>query len=133
MSLPTARLVWHCPYLSVFTSDDGIVHGPNYREFCLMRLDGESWETDDYVKTNLQVMKLDGFVDWDTWKAKNKEGFDCKILLRRNGNIITVNTADNDVELKNTVNVLDENVHDLYLALTGDQVAITNIKISTEN
>ena len=133
MSLPTARLVWHCPYLSVFTSDDGIVKGKNYREFCLMRLDGESWETDDYVTTSPLVSKLDGFEDWDIWKAKNREGFDCTINVHRQGNLITVYTVDNFVELKNTINITDENVHDLYLALTGDQVALTNIRITPCN
>jgi len=129
MSLPTARLVWHCPYISLFTSDDGMVKGKNYREFCLMRLDGESWITDDYVKTNPLSNKLDGFEDWDTWKAKNREGFDCEIRVQRSGNTIVLHTCDNDIDLKNTISILDENIKDLYIALSGDQVALTNINI----
>ncbi|MBQ6232642.1 MAG: HD-GYP domain-containing protein, partial [Clostridia bacterium] len=43
MSLPTARLVWHCPFISVFSSDDGRVNGANFREYMLLRLDGENW------------------------------------------------------------------------------------------
>ena len=132
MSLPTARLVWHCPYISLFTSADGIVKGKDYREFCLMRLDGESWETDDFVTTSPSVSKLDGFEDWDIWKSKNREGFDCTINVHRIGNQVTIYTIDNFIEFKNTINITDENVHNLYLALTGDQVALTNIRITPE-
>ncbi|MBR5165178.1 MAG: hypothetical protein IKW87_06440 [Ruminococcus sp.] len=44
MSLPTARLVWHCPFLNVFGADDGKVFGENYHDYMLVRLDGECWE-----------------------------------------------------------------------------------------
>ena len=43
MSLPTARLVWHCPFLNVFGADDGKVFGENYHDYMLVRLDGECW------------------------------------------------------------------------------------------
>ena len=48
-SLPTARLIWHCPFITVFTSKDGSVGGEGYREFLLLRLDGENWESDAHV------------------------------------------------------------------------------------
>ena len=130
MSLPTARLVWHCPYISVFTSDDGKVKGKNYREFCLMRLDGESWETDDFVNTDLQVNKLNSFTDWDTWKTLNKKGFDCKISIKKKGAVITLTTGNNGIDLKNIISITDPKVQKLYLALTGDQVALTGITVS---
>ena len=57
MSLSTGRMVWHCPFISLFSSENGMVDGPEYCEHILLRLDGESWETDDYVKTNLQVVE----------------------------------------------------------------------------
>ena len=30
MSLPAASLVWNCPYVMIFSSDDGSIGGPNY-------------------------------------------------------------------------------------------------------
>ena len=41
-----ARLVWHCPSVGIFTSDDGTLFGGNYRELAYVRLDGESREID---------------------------------------------------------------------------------------
>ena len=32
MSLPTARLVWHCPYFSIFSSGNSRINGPEFRE-----------------------------------------------------------------------------------------------------
>ena len=38
MSFPTARLVWHCSTCVIFSSDDGTVKGPNYKEFALTNI-----------------------------------------------------------------------------------------------
>ncbi len=78
MSLPTARLVWHCPFISVFSSADGQVNGEDFREYMLLRLDGESWESDEYVQNKVQVEQLESFVGWNVWKEKNKQGLDCR-------------------------------------------------------
>ena len=48
-SLPTARLIWHCPFVCIFTSSDGKVGAEGYKEFALVRLDGEVWETGDFA------------------------------------------------------------------------------------
>lgn len=55
MSLPTARMVWHCPFISVFSSENGRVNGPGFREYMLLRLDGENWESDEHVNNSVQV------------------------------------------------------------------------------
>ena len=82
--LPTARLFWHCPFISLFYSDNQMIGGPNFCEFVLIRIDGENWES---------------------WKALNKAGMDCH------------------------VSILSEDQPTVYAALTGDQCAITNIRI----
>ena len=128
MSLPTARLVWHCPFISLFYSDDGTETGENFREFCLVRYDGESWETDDLVENRIQINKTDEFEDWDAWKAKNKEGFDSTISIKRKGKTVTMTTESNGVALRNVTTIEDE-VKEIYIALTGDQCALTNIRI----
>lgn len=79
MSLPTARLVWHCPYFSIFSSDNGKVNGPDFREYGLLRLDGENWDSDDFGSNKITVNKTEQFTTWDDWKTINKEGFDCSI------------------------------------------------------
>ena len=131
MSLPTARLVWHCPYFSIFSSDNGKVNGPDFREYGLLRLDGENWDSDDYGSNVITVNKTEEFTNWDTWKAKNKEGIDCSVSITRSGGTVTVTTSNLGVEITNITTMKDPS-KDVYIALTGDQCAITNIRIRNE-
>ncbi|MBR5683770.1 MAG: HD domain-containing protein [Ruminococcus sp.] len=128
VSLPTARLVWHCPFVLLYTSDDGQVSGNNYRELTVVRLDGEGWEEDDNSENRVNVSKLDSFVDWNDWKAKNKEGQDCELLFRIDKERIIITTEYCGLSICCVTTVTDS-VPKLYTALTGDQCAITNIHI----
>ena len=128
-SLPTARLVWHCPFVSVFSSADGTVDGDNYREFLLLRLDGENWESDDHAENEVQINHTKDFVGWNAWKEKNKEGIDCRIIVGRTGNQIVVSTDNLGISLKSVTTVKDK-VDEVYIALTGDQCALTDIRIT---
>lgn len=128
MSLPTARMVWHCPFLSVFSSDDGQVNGSNFREYILLRLDGENWESDGHVENKVDIKHEPDFVGWDVWKEENKKGLDCVVTIRRDQNVITMETENLGVAVKSVTTIFDE-VKDVSVALTGDQCAITNIRI----
>ena len=128
MSLPTARLVWHCPYFSIFSSDNGKVNGPDFREYGLVRLDGENWDSDEFGSNKISVTKTDVFVNWDKWKAQNKDGFDCEVFLTRKGDTVTLTTANCGIEITNITTINDPS-KDVYVALTGDQCALTNIRI----
>ncbi|MCR5001576.1 MAG: HD-GYP domain-containing protein [Lachnospiraceae bacterium] len=129
VSLPTARLVWHCPYMSIYTSADGSVGADDYREFVLIRFDGENWESDEKASNSITVNMKDDFGSWDTWKKRNKEGIDYEIYVKRRGNRITVNSDNGGISLYTTTDI-NMDVDNVYLALTGDQVALTNIHIS---
>ena len=130
MSLPTARLVWHCPYISVYTSEDGSVDGPGYQEFVLVRIDGENWESDIHEENKVNVSFTEAFTGWIDWKDKNKEGLDCEVTAHREGNVITIKTENFGIAIRSVTTIKDENVGKIYVALTGDQVAITDIHIS---
>ncbi|MBO4532770.1 MAG: HD domain-containing protein [Treponema sp.] len=127
-SLPTARLVWHCPFLAVYSSKDGKLNGPDFMEYALIRFDGENWEAADGVENKLVVVKNDGFTGWDVWKVMNRIGFDSKVFIQRKANVITVTTENGGISIKNTT-TLDQDIKDVYVALTGDQCALTNIRI----
>lgn len=128
MSLPTARLVWHCPYFSIFSSDNGKINGPDFREYGLVRLDGENWDSADFGSNKITVNKTEKFVNWDTWKAQNKDGFDCEVSLERKGDTVTLITANCGIEITNITTINDPS-KEVYISLTGDQCAITNIRI----
>ena len=131
-SLPTARLIWHCPFVCIFTSSHGKVTDEDYREFALVRLDGEVWETGDFASNEVIINKNDSFDGWDHWKQINRDGFDCHVSLKREGQNITVVTENGGILLKSTTKIKtdDENV---YVALTGDQSAITKIYFRTND
>ncbi len=128
MSLPTARLVWHCPYFSIFSSDNGKIQGPDFREYGLVRLDGENWDSDDFGTNKIVVVKTEEFKNWDTWKTLNKNGFDCTVTLQRKGETVTLTTINCGIEITNITTMYDPS-KEVYISLTGDQCAITNIRI----
>ncbi len=125
-SLPTARLIWHCPFICLFYSDDKKVGGKGYREFVVVRLDGENWEENQQAKNTMLISKNDDFDGWEAWKALNKAGMDCKIEIHRDGNKITTFTENSGIAIK-SITTIKADAPEIYVSLTGDQVAITNI------
>ena len=127
MSLPTSRLIWHCPFICIFYSEDRLFRGKKYMEFAVLRLDGENWESYDYVDNKVYVNKTEEFEGWDKWKERNKEGFDCKVLLKRSGNTITMTTTNCGISIR-SISVIKTSVPEVLVSVTGDQCAITNIR-----
>ena len=127
-SLPTARLVWHCPFIDIFTSDDGTVNGDNYHDYTLMRLDGECWQADPDCDIDLMVTKDDDFDGWDGWKEFLRNGIDCTVTFEVEGNKITTRTENYGILIRNISEIRGE-PEVIYACLTGDQTAITNIRI----
>lgn len=128
MSLPTARLVWHCPYFSIFSSGNSRINGPEFREYGLVRLDGETWDSDEFGSNKIMINKTEEFISWDAWKSKNKEGIDVSVTITRSGNTVTLTTSNAGIELTNITTVKDD-PKEIYISLAGDQCAITNIRI----
>ena len=65
---------------------------------------------------------------WDAWKKFNKEGFDCTISFSREKNFIIATTENAGISVK-CITEIKDGTDNIYIALTGDQVAITGIHI----
>ena len=128
MSLPTASLVWHCPFVIIFYSDDGRVGGKNYKEYALIKLNGEIGETKGNAENKFVMEKTEDFVNWDSWKTANKRGVEYKIELEKHGNKIMFEADNSGISIENTT-IIKDNVNKVYVALTGDQCALTDIRI----
>ncbi len=128
-SLPTARLLWHCPYICLFTSEDKKVDGENFREYALVCLDGENWDVDSAEKNELIVRKDDAFEGWDKWKKRNREGIDCVLRFERSNDHITLTTENLGLFVQNTTTIPDGK-QEICVSLSGDQCALTDIRIS---
>lgn len=128
MSLPASKRLWHCPIAIIYTSDNGDVLGPGYREFAQLRFDGETWTEDVASSSEMQVSFDDRFVNWDAWKDMNRKGLDCSLKIEKENNKIFMTAENGGVHTK-AVTTISEEIPQIFCALTGDQVAITAIKI----
>ena len=95
----------------------------------MIRIDGETWDDEKSgAKNQLEVDKTSEFISWDEWKRINKEGIDCSVTFKIEGDSIITETENLGVKLKNTT-VISGGVKDVYVILTADQCALTNIRI----
>ncbi len=128
MSLPTAELVWHCPYIVLFTSEDKTVGGKGYQEYVLIRLDGEIEEPENGTDNKMLVTKNDAFESWDTWKMRNRKGMECEVIFKKKGGKVTVFTENAGISIKCTTTP-EKGGGEIYAALTGDRCALTDIRV----
>ena len=128
MSLPSANFVWNCPFVIIYSSDDGEIDGKNYLEYAMVQMNGEA-KSDSTISNNDVVVKnTREFKGWDKWKEKNKEGMECHISFRISGNTLHMAASNTDFKILNTTAFLGM-PEKLYFALTGDVCAITDIRI----
>ncbi|WP_029322372.1 HD domain-containing phosphohydrolase [Butyrivibrio sp. AE3004] len=128
LALPSANLVWHCPYILLFYSDDGKVGGNGYKEYALLKINGEVSGDLTCAENIISMKKKNEFTGWDNWKELTKEGAECEVLLLKNGNKIRTSTENLGIEIENTT-LIKEGSGDVYVALTGDEVALTDIRV----
>ena len=127
-SLPSADVVSSCPYILLFTSDNGKVNGRNYKEFACIRLDGEDVTSDKDSKNELSVRRLKSFPGWDTWKYINRQGFASEIEIRRYRGKIFISTENSGIEIK-CISRIGKDTANIYAALTGERCALMDIRI----
>ena len=128
MSLPTAGLVWECPYIVLFYSEDKKVYGEGYQEYALIKLNGEIESSDEKADNRFVMQRTDEFVGWDQWKQRNKEGLIYDVEFLKKGNRITLLSENLGVDIQNTTYIKDYRKK-VYAAITGDQVALTDIRV----
>ena len=128
MSLPSANLVWHCPYILLFYSDNGKVDGNNFREYALIKINGEITGDESCAKNIFSMKKKKDFSGWEKWKEKTKEGVECSVLLLKRGNKIITVTENLGIAIENET-IIADGPNEVYVALTGDEVAITDIRL----
>lgn len=128
LSLPVASFVWHCPYVIIYSSDNGQVKGPDYHEYAFIKLNGEIDNFSEYAENNFIMKKKDSFPGWDSWKENNKKGIECSIDFQKKGNRIVTKTENMGIYIECTTNIT-ETPEKVYVALTGDRCALTDIRI----
>lgn len=130
-SLPNARLIWHCPYLLLFTSKDGTVGGQGYEEYVLVRLDGEELEENAHTMNAGVTSKTADFKGWDEWMAALKQGVESEAIVTRDDEVVSISTENLGIAIR-SIKLLPDEVENVYLAFTGDQCTVTNIRVTRE-
>ena len=128
MSLPSADLVWHCPYIVLFNSENKKIGGKGYLEYALIKINGEVSGDSNYAENRFYMKKGDTFAGWDDWKQKNKSGLECSVHIVKKGNKIILTTSNLGIDIENTT-IIEKGAGEVYAAITGDQVAVTDIRI----
>lgn len=124
-SLPFAERLWHCPYVIIYHSDDGQIFGANYREYGVIRFNGESWGEVEGCANKINVVKTTAFPGWDQWKQDNKTGRKCNVSIALADNCVVLKTASGGIDIENVTEI--EADKKIYVALSGDQCVIENI------
>lgn len=127
MALPSAQDIWNCPYIVLYYSEDKKVNGKGYKEYALIKLNGESEVNNKEVENDLAVEKNDSFPGWDIWKERQKKGIECSVDIAKKGREIIVYSENLGLTVRNRSLIANEN--EVYVAVTGDQIAITDIRI----
>lgn len=130
-SLPFARLVWHCPFVIIYHSADGKVFGPDYREYGVVRINGESWGEVKGLSNQITTEMTAEFPGWEQWKEDNKTGRICQFLLKKEDNHVTLQTSNGGIVIENLTETDPDK--DIYIALSGDQCVIENIHFQTSS
>lgn len=118
----------NCPYIVLFYSDDMSVNGDNYREYTLIKLNGENEVNDELATNKFSMRKKEDFPGWDAWKDANKAGMECEVSVERKGKHIIITTENMGIRIEN-ITVLKDDIDKIYVALTGDQCALTDIRV----
>lgn len=104
------------------------VMGRGYKEYALIRLDGEVQGGGNFAENKTEVEKGKDFTNWENWKKLNRKGFECTVGFAWIKNKLITETVNGGISITNITTVHDKNKK-IYVAITGDQVALTDIRI----
>ncbi len=94
----------------------------------MIKLNGESDEIKEFANNKVSIKKKEQFKNWNVWKDTCRKGMECEVLFKRKGNTITTVTENLGISIENITTINGGNGK-VYVALSGDQVALTDIRI----
>ena len=121
---------WNTPITVVYSAFDQCVEGVAYSEFSVTRSDGYGWISAGAVSYNYENTFSEDWKDWPDWLKKNKAGlYDCEIVAVRDADSIIVTQTNGGVTVKSVTQIPISNRFPVYLSLTGELCALSNIRI----
>ena len=71
---------------------------------------------------------LECLPNWESWKKLNRKGFECTVSFTCIKDKIITETENGGISITNITTLHDKKA-DVYVAITGDQVALTDIRV----
>ena len=129
ISYPSAKETWHAPIVVLYSALDETVNGVAYKEFSVIRSDTEGWKT-DCDQFAVKDSRTEDFTNWENWLAANKSGVDCSVTAYRKEDKIVIELTNNGVVTISNTLIPYGNDLPIFISLSGELCAITNIRIS---
>lgn len=132
-SFKFANRFWYSPIMLFYTAEDKRVDGLGYRQLFASRSDGYTWTEVDGLEINSWVEHSDDFSDWDDWLYKNRKGTELTINAgidseRR----LSVSLTDAGTTVRVETKIPENFPNTIYLCISGELCAITDIHITDE-
>ena len=133
----TSTNYYETPCYFVYTNSVNKFNVENYKEIIFARGDVWCWFDGDTTKNPDALPEGATFTrtypaNWDNWVAAMKAGAECKIVVKYDGKTITATYSVADANTVASFPVTIPSGSKLYLGLTGEKVAITDIEVADE-
>ena len=129
--------LYEAPCYFIYTNSENKFNTADYKELIFTRGDVWGWFNADVTQTPEALPDGATFTrtfpeDWDAWTAAMKAGADCKIVVKYDGTTVTATYTIGDASTVASFPATVPSGSKLYLGLTGEKVALTDIEVSDE-
>lgn len=121
----------------IYTNSENKFNTADYKEIIFARGDVWCWFNADTTQNPDKLPEGATFTrtypeNWDNWVAAMKAGAECKIIVKYDGKTITATYSVADATTVASFPVTIPSGSKLYLGLTGEKVAVTDIVVADE-
>lgn len=121
----------------IYTNSENKFNTADYKELIFARGDVWCWFNADTTQNPDKLPEGATFTrtypeNWDNWVAAMKAGAECKIIVKYDGKTITATYSVADATTVASFPVTIPSGSKLYLGLTGEKVAVTDIVVADE-
>lgn len=133
----TSTNFYETPCYFIYTNSENKFNTADYKELIFARGDVWGWFNGD-DKVNPDALPEGATftrtfpANWDNWVAAMKAGTECKIVVKYDGKTITATYSVADANTVASFPVTIPSGSKLYLGLTGEKVALSNIQVADE-
>lgn len=133
----TSTNLYETPCYFIYTNSENKFNTEDYKELVFARGDVWCWFNADTAQNPDALPDGATFTrtypeNWDVWTAAMKAGAECKIVVKYDGSTVTATYTVADASTVASFPVSIPSGSKLYLGLTGEKVALTDITVADE-